>query len=212
MTRADPDAYGTGLLIAASLCMALAAPLPARASRLWNWSYTGAGIAASGTFTTDDSPDSGGYYKIMDITGVRNGVAIVSLEPDGAAVPGNPGFPVDNLISASGRLTSPGFGFKTADGNYANPFYADFRTPPGFLEVFTQPPSTGFSELPIEFAAAIEPEAKHAGPFINGMCRIGPGRRAVRLKYQGAPRAITAVLMGTSHCDPAPCLLRLNSP
>jgi hypothetical protein len=162
MMRAGSNSCRTGSFIALSVFLALAVPLPVHASRLWNWSYTGEGIAASGTFTTDDAPDSGGYYKIIGITGLRNGVAIISLEPDGEAVPGNPGFPVDNLISAGGRLTGHGFGFKTADGNYANPFYADFRAPPGFLEVFTQPPSTGFSELPIAFVAAIEPEAKHA--------------------------------------------------
>ena len=82
-------------------------------------------------------------------------MAIARLEPPGEAIPGNPGFPLDNLITAGGLLTSHGFGFATADGNYANPFYADFRTPPRFLEVFTQPASMGFSELPIQFTAAI---------------------------------------------------------
>jgi hypothetical protein len=146
---------GKRWLVVAAIFVALAAPLPGQASLLWNWSYTGAGIAASGTLTTNDIPDGAGYYHIMGITGSRNGVAIVSLEPAGKALPGNAGFPVDNLISASGRLTSHGAGFATADGNYVNPFYSDFSTPPHFLEVFTQPASMGFSELPIEFAAAI---------------------------------------------------------
>jgi hypothetical protein len=146
---------GKRWLVVSAIFIALAAPLPGQASLLWNWTYTGAGIAASGTFTTDDAPDSGGYYRITAITGSRNGAAIISLEPAGEAIPGNAGFPVDNLISASGRLTSHGAGFATADGNYANPFYADFQTPPRFLEVFTQPASMGFSELPIQFAATI---------------------------------------------------------
>jgi len=70
------------------------APLIGNASRLWNWSYAGAGIAASGTFTTDDTPDGEGYYTITSITGWRSGVAIISLEPAGATIPRNPGFPV----------------------------------------------------------------------------------------------------------------------
>ena len=82
-------------------------------------------------------------------------MAITGLEPTGEAIPGNSGFPVDNLITAGGLLTSHGFGFATADGNYANPFYADFRTPPRFLEVFTQPASMGFTEVPIQFTGAI---------------------------------------------------------
>ena len=146
---------GKRRFVVSAMFIVLATPPAVKASLLWHWTYTGAGIAASGTFTTDDAPDSGGYYHITGITGSRNGVAIISLEPTGKAIPGNAGFPVDNLITASGRLTSHGAGFATADGNYANPFYADFSTPPRFLEVFTQPASTGFSELPIEFGAAI---------------------------------------------------------
>ena len=142
-------------LIGSPIFIALLAPLPAQASLLWNWTYTGGGIAARGTFTTDEAPDGSGYYHITGITGSRNGVAVTGLEPTGEAIPGNSGFPVDNLITAGGLLTSHGFGFATADGNYANPFYADFRTPPRFLEVFTQPASMGFTEVPIQFTAAI---------------------------------------------------------
>jgi hypothetical protein len=207
--------------------MALAVPLPAQASRLWNWSYTGAGITASGTFATHDTPDRRGYYEITGITGSRNGVAILSFQPTDQAIPGNPGFPVDNLISASGRLTSHGFGFKTADGNHANPFYADFRTPPGFLEVFTRPASTGFSELPIEFVAAIAPEDKHAGSSAQVICRAGRGRqpsargdhRSPTIETTGAPRPSRAVTTAglNSQCGRVPLgsshsrLLRLNS-
>jgi PEP-CTERM motif len=145
-------------LIGSAIFIALLTLFPAQASLLWNWTYTGDGIAAGGTFTTDDAPDSSGYYHITGITGSRNGVAITRLEPAGEAIPGNPGFPVDNLVTAGGLLTSHGFGFATADGNHANPFYADFQAPPRFLEVFTQPASMGFSELPIQFTAAIVPE------------------------------------------------------
>ena len=107
MMRAGSNSCRKASFIALGVCMALAVPLPAQALRLWSWSYTGAGIAASGTFTTDDTPDGGGYYKITGITGSRNGVAIIGLQPTGQAIPGNPGFPVDNLINASGRLSGP---------------------------------------------------------------------------------------------------------
>jgi hypothetical protein len=167
--------------IVSAIFIALLAPFPGQASLLWNWTYTGEGIAASGTFTTDDAPDSGGYYQITDITGSRNGVAITGLEPTGKAIPGNPGFPVDNLITAGGLLTSQGFGFATADGNYANPFYADFQTPPRFLEVFTQPALTGFSELAIQFTAAIVPEPctlPLVATALVGIAAAGRRRRA----------------------------------
>lgn len=174
-------------LIVSAICIALVAPLPGHASLLWDWSYTGAGIAASGTFTTDDAPDSGGHYHITGITGSRDGVAITHLEPTGEAVPGNPGFPVNNSITAGGLLTSHGFGFATVDGNYPNPFYADFQTPPRFLEVFTQPASMGFSELPIQFTAAILPEPCKSALVATALIGLIPVRWRSRA-YRNRPK------------------------
>ncbi len=47
------------------------------------WSYTGEGVNASGTFTTD--PISGGTYLITGITGQRNGEIITGLSTFGGA-------------------------------------------------------------------------------------------------------------------------------
>ena len=60
----------------------------AKALLLWNWSYNGTGVSASGTFTTNDAPDSAGFYQIVGITGTDNGVAITGLQADGHADPG----------------------------------------------------------------------------------------------------------------------------
>ena len=164
-------------LIAAPVFIAITASLSAHASLLWDWSYAGSGIAADGTFTTNETANSDGYYEIVDITGSRDGVPIIALEPAGDAIPGNPGFPVDNLIAADGLLTSNGFGFETADGNYANPYYADFLSPPSFFEVFTEPASMGFSELPIVFNAAIVPEPSSAALLITTLLGFAGYRR-----------------------------------
>ena len=43
----------TGLLIGIA-----AFAVPVHANALWSWNYSGAGITASGTFTTLDSPDA----------------------------------------------------------------------------------------------------------------------------------------------------------
>jgi len=91
-------------------------------------------------------------------------VEITDLQPAGTAIPGNEPFAVDNLLSAAGagpQLTGNGFGYALADGTYANPFFADFRTPETYLEFFSAPPfGTGNdpigpedSELPVEFTA-----------------------------------------------------------
>jgi hypothetical protein len=154
-------------LIATAVFIAITPSLSAQASLLWDWSYTDSGVDAGGTFTTNGATNSDGYYEIIGITGSRDRVPIIALEPAGDAIPGNPSFPVDNLIAADGLLTSNGFGFETADGNYANPYYADFLSPPSFFEVFTEPASMGFSELPIVFNAAIVPEPSSAALLIT---------------------------------------------
>jgi hypothetical protein len=149
-------------LLAATFFGASTAP----ASTVWNWSYSGTGITAAGTFTTDDTPDANGGFLITAITGIRNGSLITALQPTGTAIPGNEPFTVDNLIFlAPGRqLTDHGFGFATGDGNFSNPFFAGFLSPPVYLEFFSTPPfgdggqGPGDSELPIQFNATPVPE------------------------------------------------------
>jgi len=136
----------------------------ASAALNWNWNYSGTGIAANGTFITNDTPDDLGFYQISGITGTRNGETITGLQPAGTAVPGNEPFVVDNLISLNNQqLTTDGFGYSTSGGNYSSPFFANFLPIPGYLEVFSAIPLVpGFenfgledSELPIRFSARI---------------------------------------------------------
>jgi hypothetical protein len=130
----------------------------------WNWNYSGTGIAANGTFSTNNTPNDFGFYQISGITGTRNGETITGLQAAGTPVPGNEPFNVDNLISLNTQqLSTNGFGYSTSLGNYSSPFFADFLTPPGYLEVFSAIPLIpGFqnfgledSELPIRFSASI---------------------------------------------------------
>jgi hypothetical protein len=81
----------------------------------WTWNYTdGAGINASGTFTTNDTPNGSGFYTITDITGTRNGIAITGLSAPGG-LGGN-----DNLISQSSPyLTFNGFTYSW-NGSFVN--------------------------------------------------------------------------------------------
>src|SRR5215831_18555901 len=96
---------------------------PANALLLWNWSYSGTGVSASGTFTTEVAPDGTGFYQIVGISGTDNGATITGLQPTGTAIPGNEPYAVDNLVSAvEPRLTTHGFGFSLSNGNNANPF------------------------------------------------------------------------------------------
>jgi hypothetical protein len=151
-----------GLLIAWIPVASATAAGPVAASLLWTWSYSEAGISASGTLTTDDAANAAGFFPITGISGSRNGVAITALQPAGTAIPGNEPFLVDNLIRAgTQQLTGSGFGFALADGSFANLFFADFQTPPAYLEFFSAPPSASGvvgpkgSERPVTFIARI---------------------------------------------------------
>jgi hypothetical protein len=148
----------------------------AKAVLLWNWSYSGAGVSASGTFTTNDAPDAAGFYQIVGITGTDNGATITGLQPTGTPIPGNEPYAVDNLVSAvEPRLTAHGFGFSLANGDYANPFYNGSN----YYEYLSVPPYQNGAgpERPVSFSAAIVPEPSAASLILAGLVGlIGFGR------------------------------------
>jgi hypothetical protein len=120
----------------------------------WRWSYQGEGVEASGSFTTKDAPNADGFYEITGIAGEANGVAIAGLQAPKTSIPGNDGYPVDNLVSAEGpQLTLHGFGYALADGTYANPFYGAHFVPPGVYAFFSDPKNRKTSEPMVKFTA-----------------------------------------------------------
>ncbi len=159
---------------AAGVCLSFAS-LPAHASLLWDWSYSGDGVTADGTFITGNTATAG-YYQITGITGIRNGSPIIALEPAGDAIPQNTGYPVDNLITAAGLLTDNGFGYETANGDYANPYDYD-----GFFEFFSDPGNDTTSEPAITFRAGIVSEPGTVGVMLAGLVGLAAiGRRRAR--------------------------------
>jgi hypothetical protein len=153
-------------------------------AKLWIWSYSGERISASGEFTTTDTSYGGGY-TITGITGQRNGVAITGLQPTGTAIPGNEPYAVDNLLSLSApQLTGNGFGFSLADGTYSNPFYADFLSPPVYLEFYSIPGNPGAStELPVVFSATpVAALTPRPGKGFAGLVVLAMGALALSLR------------------------------
>lgn len=153
---------------------------PAAASLLWNWSADGNAVHASGTFTTDDGPDADGFYHITAISGTVNAATITALQPAGTAVPGNAGFPVDNLVSATGsQLTGHGFGFAASDGAYHNPFFFG-----GYRDYISVPPYVDGqgSEPTIDFKASFVSEPHALVPLVVGLGVLGcvVGRRRAK--------------------------------
>jgi hypothetical protein len=151
------------LWVIAAMFMSTAS-LPA--ATIWQWTYSAAEVAATGTLTTRDTPGADGGFLITAISGARNGVAITGLQPVGTSIPGNEPFVVDNLLfpGPHPQLTGDGFGFSLADGTFANAFFANFLPTPTYLEFYSAPPFTAGtlgsedSEGPIFFSATPIPE------------------------------------------------------
>ena len=145
------------LALALALGAALVGPRAA-ASMQWRWSCKGPAFDASGAFTTADTPNADGFYTITAVRGAANGVAITGLQPAKTAIPGNEGWPVDNLVREhEPQLSDGGFGFALADGSFANPFYGARFEPPGFLAVFSDPARKIWREPRVEFKAERAP-------------------------------------------------------
>jgi len=144
-----------------ALALAIGAALLAQAARAetrWRWSLQGQGMSASGTFMTKDAANADGFDEIIAIAGEANGVAITGLRPAGTSIPGNDGYPVDNLVrTGSPALSEHGFAFSLANGAYANPFYAAKFSPPGHYALLSDPATGKTSEPLVAFTAAIVP-------------------------------------------------------
>jgi len=143
-----------------ALALAIAVVLAANGAQAttWKWSYKGEGVVASGTFTTKDAPDSDGFYGIITIAGQANGVAITGLTPAGTVIPGNDGYPVDNLVrTAAPQLSKHGFGYALADGTHANPFFGAHFAKPAYYAFFSDPANRRTSEPSVAFTATIVP-------------------------------------------------------
>ncbi len=130
----------------------------AEASMQWRWTCEGDGFQAKGAFTTADERNADGFYPITGVTGEANGAAITGLQPARTAIPGNEGWPVDNLVrEREPQLSAGGFGFSLADGSYANPFFGARFEPPGFLAVISAPQKGIWREPRVTFKAERAP-------------------------------------------------------
>ncbi len=169
-----------------------AAQVPVQAALVWDWGYDRAGVTAGGTFTTNDAPDSFGYFTISNITGQRNGVTITGLQGASTPIPGNEPFAVDNLVRETGALLSAnGFGFSMVNGTYANVFHASFLPGSGYLEFLSVAPFVGGaagsgpedSQLEVSFRASIlrgaVPEPAGSGLVAMALAAVAFSRRAL---------------------------------
>ena len=203
------QARGIAARMAACALLALLSPWAAAASLTWDWRFSLVGAnpsqpVLSGTFTTGDTPDADGFYEITALTGNRLGVAIVSLQPTGTAIPDNMPYPVDNRIRPlhpDGQMTKARFGYGLANGWFENPFLATWELPGLVYYAFLSKPPFGTQtpqteEPQVIFEASIRvPEPLSAGLLLSGLLALGwvqsvgrsPSNARLRGRVRSAP-------------------------
>jgi hypothetical protein len=88
----------------------------------WQFAYTGPRVTARGIVETAADPEPDGSYRILSVTGKRNGKRIVELLPEGEMLTSAEQFMFsDNrLLPASPYVSEGGFSYRTSDSNYFN--------------------------------------------------------------------------------------------
>lgn len=154
--------------------LTMGAASPAR-GETWNFSYTGAGVSAAGTFT---GVWMGTYFNITSITGTRNGAAITGL------------FGTNNYYVATlgAFLPSLKIQFNTTSGQFTlgwvdwsgNPNLGAFIGYPGGATVGTEASHPTFS--------SIDTRDNQVGRLAYGLCDNGAnGCSRVTLTVQAVP-------------------------
>lgn len=134
-------------------------------SIFWDFSYSGSGVSASGVLTTDSTLVSGAY-AVTNITGQRNGEAILSLVPAGTF--GN--LFSDNLLFATGSfLDNAGITFTTATGAFNLCYLGSGCGSGGYQDITNQ----GVIFTPVTLNVTKVPEPATIGLFGVGLLLVG---------------------------------------
>ena len=126
----------------------------------WKWTYhhhpdtEEEGFSAKGSLWTKRKPNQDGFFQIKKIKGIHKECPakqcrekISSLVPAGSSIPGNTGYPGDNLIRPINKrkqslkqLTGSGFQYELHTETYVNVFYKTDITPESYREFHARQP------------------------------------------------------------------------
>jgi hypothetical protein len=142
-------------------------------SLLWDFSYAGTGVTASGQLTTD-SVLNGGAYLVTGISGQRNGESILALTPAGTVnTSGGALFSNNLLYPAPPVLDYAGITFQTLSGYFNLCFAGSGCGSSGYQDINGQ--TLAFT--PVNLTVTQVPEPATLGLMGLGLLGLGLIRR-----------------------------------
>lgn len=167
-----------GMVAAVAGSLAVAAT-PTQADTVWNWSYTGNGVSASGQWDTvgnASSPES-----LQWITGTYSDANVTNGTIDGLVPLGSDGYWIyDNAYGGAGVVSNPGVLFGVDGGAVHVNLFSDGGSPTGFISG-TNWNGNGYALTPVQLTVTAVPEPATAALLFAGLGALGFTARRKRL-------------------------------
>lgn len=139
-------------------------PAPTELTK-WKFSYTGPRVNARGVIETPALPEADGSYRIVSITGKRNGRRIVELAPAGEMVTAHTMLFADNrLLPAEPFVGEAGFSYRTSNKQYFNVCHAVEEGQCGWKGYREFDGNRAGRSIKLELSRVVEPQPAPAVP------------------------------------------------